>query len=257
MVLQSSSETSQVAASANCELTMESGRCIRYVAPAHANPSKVTYAESVTSMDSDTSHRAIRKRSSYDASDSSDDWEGVNAICQTLDTALKHECEDMFKGKDVLEIGFCTGLPSVLALENGAAHATLYSADEAMMNLCVKPTLARNKIKQSKRKFISGDLGVVKQSSKEKQYDVIFAIEFLNTDRASFEHLHDILDYALASDGICLLTARMYYFNCEGNLPEFLNLIKSKGKFEAYTRWTSPKSDVVQRKVIQLTRTIR
>ncbi|KHN85653.1 Cyclin-dependent kinase 16 [Toxocara canis] len=56
---------------------------------------------------------------------------------------------------------------------------------------------------------------------------------------------------------LLLLTARMYYFNCEGNLPVFLDLIKSRGKFEVYTRWTSSKNDVVQRKVIQLTRTIR
>ncbi|KHN82678.1 Uncharacterized protein F22B7.9 [Toxocara canis] len=257
MVLLNLPKNSQVAAASNCELILESGRCIRYVAPAHANPTKEIYTESVTSLESDKAHSVTRKRSSYDASDPSDDWEGVNALCQTLDTVLKCESEDIVKGKNVLEIGFCTGLPSVFALENGASHVTLCCADDAMLNSCVKPTLARNKVKQAKRKFIYGDVENLKRSSKEKHYDVIFATELLNTDRVSFEHLHDILDYALAPDGICLLTARMYYFNCEGNLPVFLDLIKSRGKFEVYTRWTSSKNDVVQRKVIQLTRTIR
>ena len=54
-----------------------------------------------------------------------------------------------------------------------------------------------------------------------------------------------------------LLTARTFYFNCDGNLPEFLSLIKSKGKFDVYVRWCSSKLDVVQRKVVQLTRIIR
>ncbi|KHN82683.1 hypothetical protein Tcan_01999 [Toxocara canis] len=66
MVLLNLPKNSQVAAASNCELILESGRCIRYVAPAHANPTKEIYTESVTSLESDKAHSVTRKRSSYD-----------------------------------------------------------------------------------------------------------------------------------------------------------------------------------------------
>lgn len=45
MVLIISTKTSEAAAS-NCELLLESGKCIHYVAPAHANPCKEVRSES-------------------------------------------------------------------------------------------------------------------------------------------------------------------------------------------------------------------
>ncbi|VDK49467.1 unnamed protein product [Anisakis simplex] len=265
MVLINSPKGSQITPVSKCELKMESGVCIKYIAPSHVNPLIEICAECTNSMETDLSHTVPKKRSSYDgfflddmnANDPSDDWEGVNALCQAIDTIIQHDLTDMAVGKNVLELGFCTGLPSVFVMQNGASHVTLYCADDAMLSLCVKPTLSRNSIEESQQKFVNGDFDHLKESLEEKQFDVILATEFLNTERASFEQLHDIIDYALAPDGICLFSSRMYYFNCDGSLPEFLELVKSKGKFESYTRWTSPKSDVVQRKVVQLTRTMR
>lgn len=249
------SPKASLAAGINCELMLESGRCIYYVAPPDVNLTKEIYSES-DAIDAEPT-RAVRKNSSYTTNDPTDDWEGVNALCSALDKTLELESAEILDGKNVLEIGFCTGLPSVFALANGASNVTLHCADKEMLDYYVIPTLARNKVKHSQRKLISGGLDNLKKSIKEKQFDMVLAPEYINTERADFEELHDFIDYALAPDGICFLTSRMYYFNCDGNLPEFLDLIKSKGKFEPYIRWTSSKSDVVQRKVVQLTRSMR
>ncbi|VDD86348.1 unnamed protein product [Enterobius vermicularis] len=252
MVLITSAKASEAAAS-SCKLVLESGKCIDYVAPAHANLSPEIQSESNDIVSDDF---AGRRKSSY-ASDSSDDWEGVNALCHVLDNIIQYESDEIVDGQSVLEVGFSTGLPSIFALANGASHVTLHCPDKEMLDCFIKATFSRNQVKLSQRKFVTGDLDNLKKSTKPKQFDVILAPEYINANHTEFEALHDFLDYALAPDGICLLTARTFYFNCDGNLPEFLSLIKSKGKFDVYVRWCSSKLDVVQRKVVQLTRIIR
>uniref|UniRef100_A0A158R4D7 MTS domain-containing protein n=1 Tax=Syphacia muris TaxID=451379 RepID=A0A158R4D7_9BILA len=261
MVLILPSKASQAAAT-NCELLLESGKCIHYVAPAHANPCKEVHTES---NDIIADNNIAKRKSSYGANDSSDDWEGVNALCHVLDSMVQCETDAFTEGRSVLEacfkcvalIGFATGLPSVFALANGARQATVHCSNKENLECFIKPTFNRNKVNQSRRKFICGDLKNLRNSTKPKQFDVILAPEYINANLTEFEALHDFIDYALAADGICLLTARMFYFNCDGSLPEFLSLVKARGKFDVYIRWSSSKLDVVQRKVVQLTRIIR
>ncbi|VDN51905.1 unnamed protein product [Dracunculus medinensis] len=186
--------------------------------------------------------------------DRSDDWEGVSILCQALDTAFKYESESLVAGKSILEMGFCTGLPSVFSLTNRAAHVTLFSMEEIIMNDCVKPTLARNKVKPTQKRLIFGEFSDLRKSTDQNRFDIILASEYLNTDKFSYEELHDIIDYLLTPDGLCIFSSRMSYFHHEG---KFIDLIKVKGKFDVFERWSSPKSDFVQRKVIQLTRVIR
>ncbi|OZC11467.1 hypothetical protein X798_01325 [Onchocerca flexuosa] len=207
MVLSNSTKSNQ-AAFTDGTLELESGLKIDYVAPAHA----VSLKESSSTENS--MGFVLRKRSFMDGSDPWEDWEGVFEMCYALDHAVRFETDTLVKGCKVLEIGFCTGLPSVFALKNGAKHITLHS-------------------------------------------NVIFAVEIFNNEKNRFEEVHDFIDYALTNDGVCLLESRMFYMNCESSLQDFLDLVKTKGKFDVYTRWSTPKSEIIQRRVIQLTRAIR
>lgn len=49
-----------------------------------------------------------------------------------------------------------------------------------------------------------------------------------------------------------LIAAKLYYFGVGGNVPSFIEFVKSKGKFNSLILWTS--DSTVPRKVIQLTR---
>uniref|UniRef100_A0A1I8ELL3 Uncharacterized protein n=1 Tax=Wuchereria bancrofti TaxID=6293 RepID=A0A1I8ELL3_WUCBA len=216
MVLSNSTKSSQAAFSEGT-LELESGLKINYVAPAHAVPSKEN------SSTENSTGLAPRKRSFIEGSDPWEDWEGVFELCYALDHAIQFETDDLVKGCQVLEIGFCTALPSVFAIKNGAKHITLHSNNTEMMESCVKSTLSRNKIKNVQHRLL-------------------------------YSSLEDLRKLVRRND---LLESRMFYINCESSLHEFLDLVKTKGKFDIYTRWSTPKSEITQRKVIQLTRAIR
>lgn len=53
------------------------------------------------------------------------------------------------------------------------------------------------------------------------------------------------------------MESRSFYHNCEISLTQLLELAKTYYRFDWFARWSSPKFDVVQRKVVQLTRAIR
>ncbi|CAG9532344.1 unnamed protein product [Cercopithifilaria johnstoni] len=229
-------------------LELDSGLKISYVAPAHAASIK---------ENSSIEKNVSRKTSFIEGSDPREEWEGVFEMCYALDHAVRFETDDLVKGRKVLEIGFCTALPSVFAAKNGAKHITLHSSDSEVMESCVKPTLSRNKIKNVQHRTLCSSLEDLRKLIKPNEFEVIIAVELFNSEKNRFEEIHDFTDYALANDGVCLLESRMFYINCESSLHEFLDLVKSKGKFDVYTRWSTPKSEIIQRKVIQLTRTVR
>nr|CDJ93185.1 Hypothetical protein CBG22932 [Haemonchus contortus] len=241
-------------APAPCELKLESGRFIRYVAPKDANPVKEvcgrgSYAEITLPP--------RKKSSTSDGVDQAIFWEGVNALCQMLDAIVETEMEtDFFEGKNVLEIGFATGLPSVYAYENGANEVTLHSNSKTSLQMYCKPTLRRNAIPENKCKFSSGDLSQMKKAIGGKRFDVILAPELLYRREDEFEMVHQILDEALSHDGICFLSSPTHYFTVDSSLSSFLDLVKKYRKFDVMERWSSPRTDVVQRKVIQLTRSL-
>lgn len=236
----------------NCEVPMDSGRKIYYVAPRK-------YSGIFSNDNSDTEVLGVqRKLSGSNAVDETDKWESANDLCQYADNCIEIEKDvEMFDGKSVLEIGFCTGLPSVFAFANGASSVTMHTIDATGLESFVKPTLRRNKVPRSQSKFSSGDLENCKRALSGPKFDVILAPELLNTDEADFEMLHEILDLSLAQNGIVLFSSRAYYSHCSGSLPTFLDLVKLKGSFDADVRWTSPKSEVAPRKIIALTRSIR
>lgn len=229
----------------NCELTLDSGRCIKYIATMDSNP-KTHVAEEL--------HYMLRKNSHQDHHD---DWEGVNTICHTIDNIVNVEMEtDFFDGKSVLEIGFVTGLPSVYAFENGADEIAMHTIDKTSLELYCKPTLKRNNIPKNKTKVSCGSMEELRNFLGGKKYDIILAPDLLNRQESEFEVVHEVLNQALSYDGICLFSCRTHYPNVDGSLNAFLQLVKRRREFEPIERWSSPRTDIIQQKVFQLTRSL-
>jgi len=239
-----------------CDLRVESGRLIRYLAAPGANPRTETRAWGGDADEENSLMPTRKKHSLMDAQ--MDDWEGVNALCQYLDTTIDVELEhDLFDGKRVLEIGFTTGLPSVFALDNGATEVTLHCHSKADLECFVKPTLLeRNGVNARLCKFSTGTVADCRRALRGKKFDVILTPELLNRSIEDFEELHALIDESLEADGICVLTSRMHYPSVDGNLPAFLSLITARRCFDCIVRWESPRSDVVRRKLVMLTRRI-
>ncbi|KAI1721116.1 lysine methyltransferase domain-containing protein [Ditylenchus destructor] len=256
MVLIESMKMSQEAAT-NCEMPMDSGRRIHYVAPRKYSQ-LLTGKQEGDSCDFLMPANVQRKLSTNGSSEEVDKWEGVNDLCQMCDNCIEIERDiQMFEGKRVLEIGFCTGLPSVFAFEHGASSVTLHCTDASTLEEFVKPTIRRNNVPRSRSKFSSGDWESCKRALSGQKFDVILAPELLNAEENEFEQIHAILDVALAPNGIVLFSARPYYSHCSGSLPVFLDLVKMKACFDADARWMSTKSESAPRNVVQLTRSMR
>ncbi|KJH46971.1 hypothetical protein DICVIV_06947 [Dictyocaulus viviparus] len=245
------SENVDTVTPAFCELKLESGRFIRYVAPKDANPQKETSIRSTI----DELRLPRRRSNGYDAIDQIVCWEGVNSLCQVLDAIIEVEMEtDFFQSKDVLEIGFATGLPSVFAYENGANEIVLHSSSKSSLDMYCIPTLRRNAIPDNKCKFSSGDLTQMRKTVGGKKFDVILAAELLNRGKNEFNTVLQILDEALSHDGVCFLSSPSHYFTVDSNIFYFTELLKKQRKFDAIDRWCSPRTSVIQSKVLQLTR---
>ncbi|TKR64761.1 hypothetical protein L596_025246 [Steinernema carpocapsae] len=240
-------------AAKNCELMLESGKQIYYVAPLNANP-----VRNMSNFVNENTYSNPTKRKGSCHDDSDEEWHGVNALCQAIDNAITIDMEkDMFFGKSVLELGFCTGLPSLFAWDNGASEVALHCYSKADLDLYVKPTMRRNNIPLNRCKFSSGDLAACKRALGGKKFDVVLASELINTNESDFKAIHEIIELALADDGICLMSAKAYYPGVNGNLPSFLDLVKVRGRFDVFYRWQAPKTEIIPRKVVQFTRTIR
>ncbi|KAE9419328.1 hypothetical protein Angca_005149, partial [Angiostrongylus cantonensis] len=195
------------AAPTPCELKLESGRFIRYVAPKDANHRKELCSRTIF----DEVRIPGRKMSGrHDALDQMVCWEGVNSMCRVLDCIIEEDKEtDFFEGKNVLEIGFATGILSVFAYENGANEVALHSPlstfcfqSKSSLDLYCIPTIRRNAIPDNKCKFSSGDLSQMRKAIGGKKFDVILGAELLNRGEEEFDMVLQILDEALSHDGI-------------------------------------------------------
>ncbi|CAD5215686.1 unnamed protein product [Bursaphelenchus okinawaensis] len=226
------------------EVRLNSNRTLRYVAPFPTENS--------------TSDALFKRIRSSESQSDSENWEGIMEMCQAIDDIFEIDKDtELMADKSVLEIGFCTGLPSVFALDSGASEVTIHPWNPASLELFVKPTMRRNKAPKNRCKFNTSTFSSTIRSLGGKKFDVILAPELLYVDEADFEAIHDILDAALTPNGIVLICSRPYYANCSGNIPAFLELCKLKGTFDAHFKWTSSKTDPAPHKLIQLTRTIR
>ena len=184
-----------------------------------------------------------------------DAWEGVNDFCEALDHIIDCEREtDLLIGRSILEIGFASGIPSVFALDSGAESATIHATDPLILDAYIKPTLRRNNVSPMLCKFSTSVWSTTRTTLAGKKYDVILAPELLCVDESQFDALHEILDETLASNGVAFISARIFYPNVTASIPAFMDLLKLRGRFDAFIRWTSRKSLLAPRQLIQLSR---
>jgi len=230
------------------ELCMESGN-IPFVAPVTLTNAKVNEHQQVVLL-------AQEKRLLFgDLNEEMDKWSGASDFCSAIDNIVEIENEtDLFEGKRILEVGFCTGLATIYALEHGAIDATLVYPTEEAFETYIKPTMSQNKV-NGKVDYIIGDVDNLKDKIGSEKFDIILAPELVLTKEEYFERIHDLLDAALAVDGMIILSGRTHYNNCSGNMPSMLEMIKSKNRFDAIDRTpNSLRHDTAPRKIVQLFR---
>uniref|UniRef100_A0A914C934 Uncharacterized protein n=1 Tax=Acrobeloides nanus TaxID=290746 RepID=A0A914C934_9BILA len=172
------------------EFTLDSGKKIKFVAPRNVVLSK----DIVPIM-------RPAEGPSLDGH-SSDDWEGVQDCCQAMDDMIEIEMEHgLFEDKKVLEIGFCTGLPSVFAFQCGAKEVGIYCDSQAALECYIKPTLRRNNVSQEMYKIVSAlQLSSIDASS--NGYDVIIAPELISNTGENLVLFHSIFERVLKDGGI-------------------------------------------------------
>jgi predicted nicotinamide N-methyase len=236
-------------ASATSELHMESGKIIRYVAPMTLDCTEMNEHQQVVLL-------AQEKRLLFgDISEEAEKWAGVSDLCQAIDHIVEIEKEtELFKGKRILEVGFCTGLPSVYGLEHGAAEATLVCTDNDALSNYIKPTIRKNNIGKLVN-YITCDIEQLRDEFESNKYDIILAPELVNTKQEYFEQIHDMLKLALAHNGMIFFSGRTHYNSCDGSMSAMIDLIKSKNTFDVMERSTfnnSIRTETAPRKVVQL-----
>jgi predicted nicotinamide N-methyase len=240
-------------ASATSELHMESGKIIRYVAPMSLDCTEMNEHQQVVML-------AQEKRLLFgDVSEEVEKWGGVADLCQIIDNIVEIEKEtELFKGKKILEVGFCTGLPSVYALEHGASAATLVCTDIDALESYVKPTIRKNNLRKLVNYFAC-DLDQLKNEFETNKFDIIIAPELVNTKQEYFEQIHDMLELALAPNGMIFFSGRTHYNRSDGSMPAMLDIIKSKNCFDIMERSTinPSRTETAPRKVVQLMQKIR
>jgi SAM-dependent methyltransferase len=232
------------------ELLMESGKNIPFVAPVTA--SKINEHQQVVLL-------AQEKRLLFgDLNEEMDKWSGASDFCSAIDNIVEIENEkDLFEGKKVLEVGFCTGLATIYALEHGAKEATLVYPSEESYETYIKPTMGQNNVVTEQNiNYIIGDVDNLRDKIGENEkFDIILAPELVLTKEEYFERIHDLLDRSLSNDGMIIFSGRTHYNSCNGNMPSMLDLIKSKNRFDSIDRTPSSLHfDTAPRKIVQLFR---
>uniref|UniRef100_A0AC34QC19 Uncharacterized protein n=1 Tax=Panagrolaimus sp. JU765 TaxID=591449 RepID=A0AC34QC19_9BILA len=250
MVVVKTAAPSEAIASTNSELHMVSGQVIRYVAPVPLDSENNNDHQHVVML-------AQEKRLLFgDINDELDKWIGVSEMCQAIDHLVEIDMEtDLFKGKNVLEVGFTSGLPSVYAMEHGAKNATIYSSNATLLDAYAKPTMRRNNIRNNVE-FVTGEIEDLKTMLTNTKYDIILAPELVNTKSEYFEEIHDMLETVLSDNGMIFFSGRTHYNTCDGNMQSMLDIIKSKNRFDAIDRSPMLQNHTAPRKIFQLMRKI-
>lgn len=175
-------------------------------------------------------------------------WEGTLDLCNFIDSSPDEViCID----KNVLEIGCGAALPAILALQKGAKFGVVQDFNKSVIECFTKDNFAPNNVKIEKCDFYAGDWSDFQKHLDGRRFDIILSSETIYNEQL-YECFHNLLDAALEPNGLILIAAKLYYFGVGGNVPSFIDFVKSKGKFNSLILWTS--DTTVPRKVIQLTR---
>ncbi|KAH7668134.1 Nicotinamide N-methyltransferase-like, partial [Aphelenchoides avenae] len=101
-------------------------------------------------------------------------------------------------GKRVLELGCGAGLPSILAVQHGATHATLQDYNECVLKCLTEDDVRINNLPPERFRFVAGKW---EDFSAEASYDIILTSETIYNEE-NYASLHDALDRCLSEDGI-------------------------------------------------------
>uniref|UniRef100_A0A183D8J0 Methyltranfer_dom domain-containing protein n=1 Tax=Gongylonema pulchrum TaxID=637853 RepID=A0A183D8J0_9BILA len=129
-----------------------------------------------------------------------------------------------------------------------------YFQNDAVIECFTKENFVVNEINTKDCQFYACDWKTLQHKLADQKFDVILTSETIYNEK-NYESLHDVIDALLIPDGLVLLAAKLYYFGVGGNIPSFLEYLKTRGTFDSYECWSSD-SDV-PRKIVQLTRTFR
>uniref|UniRef100_A0AC34FMB4 Uncharacterized protein n=1 Tax=Panagrolaimus sp. ES5 TaxID=591445 RepID=A0AC34FMB4_9BILA len=190
-----------------------------------------------------------------DLNEVKDKWSIASDFRLAIENIVEFEKEtNFFKGKNILELGFCTGIPSTYALQHGALAATLVYPNEETYEIFIKPTITKNNVNE-KVKFIVGNIENLLDKIGNEKFDIILAPELVFTKEEYFEKIHEMLDSVLTEDGIVIFSGRTHSNSCSGSIQSMLELIKSKNRFDAMDRTSnSLRHDTAPRKFVQLMR---
>ncbi|VDN89383.1 unnamed protein product [Brugia pahangi] len=175
-------------------------------------------------------------------------WEGAIDLCEYIDKVLEPQ---ILRDKKILEVGCGAGLPSILALQKGAKEVVLQDYNDVVVSCFTKANFTINNVNLENCRFYGCDWATLQQKIDGQKFEVVLTSETIYNEE-HYEILHKLFDVVLPADGLILLAAKMFYFGVGGNIPSFLEYVKTRGIFDTYICWSS-ESDV-PRKIIQLTR---
>lgn len=229
----------------NSELRLNSTRTLKFLAPINLEIGSTSESE-----------QFIMRKRAY-SNQTNENWEGIKEFLQAIDDMIVIERDtELFVGKSVLELGYVSGLPALLAFGSGASDVAIHTWSSAGIPDNVKLTISK-RIPKNLAKFSHGAMDTCLRSLGGKKFDLILAPELIDADEADFDVLLDILEAALSPQGLVLLSGRTFYSQSSGSVQAFLERVKARGSFDAFERWTSPTGDLAPRKVIQMTRAFR
>lgn len=100
----------------------------------------------------------------------------------------------------------------------------------------------------SKCAFFSGDWDSFRDlTAGEEKYDIILTSETIYNPQ-NYEKLLNFFKSRLKSEGKVYLSAKSFYFGCDGNILDFCKALKNEGSFESETAWKS--EDGLKREIL-------
>ncbi|MCP9259500.1 Golgin subfamily A member 4 [Dirofilaria immitis] len=165
-------------------------------------------------------------------------WECSIDLCEYIDKILEPQ---ILRDKKILEVG-C-----------GEDYHQFwhYRKNDVVVSCFTKDNFTVNNVSLENCRFYGCDWTTLQQKMNGQKFDVVLTSETIYNEE-NYGILHDLFDVVLPPDGLILLAAKMFYFGIGGNIPSFLEYVKTRSIFDTYICWSS-ESDV-PRKIIQLTR---
>ena len=107
----------------------------------------------------------------------------------------------------------------------------------------------REKIKEfDKCAFYSGDWDSFRElTSADSKYDIIMTSETIYNPE-NYAKLLNFFKSRLKSDGKIFLSAKSYYFGCDGNMLDFCKALDKEGSFSYETVWKAEEG--LQREIL-------